>query len=161
MPQISQLMEVYLGQFFWLLIVIGIIYFGIARNMVPKISKTVDDRQKRITDDLAAAQAGQDKAEQIESDYRTSINEARAAAIDFVNEAKAKVALKNEAAIKRAETAIGKKADEADAELKAAQSSAMKEIEAVAAEAAQAIVKTVSGAKVTATEAKKAVKAAF
>ena len=110
MPQISQLMEVYLGQFFWLLIVIGIIYFGIARNMVPKISKTVDDRQKRITDDLAAAQAGQDKAEQIESDYRTSINEARAAAIDFVNEAKAKVALKNEAAIKRAETAIGKKA---------------------------------------------------
>ena len=72
MPQISQLMEVYLGQFFWLLIVIGIIYFGIARNMVPKISKTVDDRQKRITDDLAAAQAGQDKAEQIEADYRSS-----------------------------------------------------------------------------------------
>ena len=138
MPQISQLMEVY-----------------------PKISKTVDDRQKRITDDLAAAQAGQDKAEQIEADYRTSINEARAAAIEFVNEAKAKAASKNEAAIKRAETAIGKKADEADAELKAAQSSAMKEIEAVAAEAAQAIVKTVSGAKVTATEAKKAVKAAF
>ena len=100
MPQISQLLEVYGSQFFWLLIVIGIIYFGIARNMVPKISKTVDDRQKRITDDLAAAQAGQDKAEQIESDYRTSINEARAAAIDFVNEIEAVAAEAAQAIVK-------------------------------------------------------------
>lgn len=161
MPQISQLLEVYGGQFFWLLIVIGIIYFGIAKNMVPKISKTVDDRQKRITDDLAAAQGAQDKAEQIEIDYRTSINQARADAVGNVNQAKAKAALKNEAAIKRADAAIAKKADEADAELKAAKTAALKEIEAVAAEAAQAIVSTVSGAKVSAADAKEAVKAAF
>ncbi|MFT5537578.1 MAG: F-type H+-transporting ATPase subunit b [Parasphingorhabdus sp.] len=161
MPQISQLLEVYGSQFFWLLIVIGIIYFGIAKNMVPKISKTVDDRQKRITDDLAAAQGAQDKAEQIETNYRASVNDARANAVSSVNEAKAKAALKNEAAIKRADAAIAKKADEADAELKAAKTAALKEIEAVAAEAAQAIVKTVSGAKVTAADAKKAVKAAF
>ena len=161
MPQISQLLEVYGSQFFWLLIVIGIIYFGIARNMVPKISKTVDDRQKRITDDLAAAQAAQDKAEQIEADYRTSINDARADALGNINEAKAKAAKKNEAAVKRADTAFAKKADEADAALKAAKTSALKEIEAVAAEAAQAIVATVSGAKVSAADAKKAVKAAF
>ena len=161
MPQISQLMEVYGSQFFWLLIVIGIIYFGIAKNMVPKISKTVDDRQKRITDDLAAAQGAQDKAEQIEADYRTSINNARAEAVGKVNEAKIHAAKKNEAAVKRADAALAKKADEADAELKAAKTAALKEIEAVAAEAAQAIVQTVSGAKVSATDAKKAVKAAF
>ena len=161
MPQISQLLEVYGSQFFWLLIVIGTIYFGIARNMVPKISKTVDDRQKRITDDLAAAQAAQDKAEQIETDYRTRINDARAEAVGNVNEAKAKVAQKNEAAVKRADTAFAKKADEADAALKAAKTAALKEIEAVAAEAAQAIVATVSGAKVSAADAKEAVKAAF
>jgi len=161
MPQINQLMEVYGSQFFWLLIVIGIIYFGIAKNMVPKISKTVDDRQKRITDDLAAAQAAQDRAEQIEIDYRTRINDARADAVAKVNESKAEAAKKNEASIKRADTAISKKADEADAELKAAKTAALKEIEAVAAEAAQAIVTTVSGTKVSAADAKKAVKAAF
>lgn len=161
MPQISQLLEVYGSQFFWLLIVIGIIYFGIAKNMVPKISKTVDDRQKRITDDLAAAQTAQDRAEQIEIDYRTRINDARADAVARVNEAKAEAAKKNEAAIKRADSAISKKADEADAELKSAKAAALIEIEAVAAEAAQAIVTTVSGTKVSAAEAKKAVKAAF
>ena len=94
MPQISQLLEVYGSQFFWLLIVIGIIYFGIAKNMVPKISKTVDDRQKRITDDLAAAQGAQDKAEQIEADYRTSINDARAEEADAALKAAKTAALK-------------------------------------------------------------------
>lgn len=161
MPQIAQLMEVYGSQFFWLLIVIGIIYFFIAKNMVPKISKTVDDRQKRIDDDLAAAQAAQDRAEQIEEDYRVSINDAKSNAVSKVNEAKAEAAKKNEAAIKRADTSIAKKADEADAALKTATATALTEIEAVAAEAAKDIVATVSGTKVTAAQAKKAVKAAF
>ncbi|MEO9469003.1 ATPase [Parasphingorhabdus sp.] len=161
MPQIAQLMEVYGSQFFWLLIVIGIIYFFIAKNMVPKISKTVDDRQKRITDDLAAAQSAQDRAEQIEEDYRTSINNAKSDAVSKVNEAKAGAAKKNEAAVKRADTSIAKKAEEADAALKAATATALTEIESVAAEAAKDIVATVSGTKVTAAQAKKAVKAAF
>lgn len=161
MPQIAQLMEVYGSQFFWLLIVIGIIYFFIAKNMVPKISKTVDDRQKRITDDLAAAQSAQDRAEQIEEDYRTSINNAKSDAVSKVNEAKAQAAKKNEAAVKRADSSIAKKADEADSALKAATATALSEIESVAAEAAKDIVATVSGTKVTAAQAKKAVKAAF
>lgn len=161
MPQISQLMDVYASQFFWLLIVIGVIYFGIAKSMVPKISKTVDDRQKRITDDLAAAQDAQDRAEKIEEDYRTSINNARADAVGTISAAKADAAKKNEASINRADAAIAKKADEADAALKAATATALKEIEAVAADAAKDIVATVSGTKVTAAQAQKAVKAAF
>ncbi len=161
MPQIAQLMEVYGSQFFWLLVVIGIIYFVIAKNMVPKISKTVDDRQKRIDDDLAAAQAAQDRAEQVEEDYRTLINDAKSDAAGKVGEAKAEAAKKNEAAIKRADTSIAKKADEADAALKAATATALTEIESVAVDAAKDIVATVSGTKVTVDQAKKAVKAAF
>mgnify|MGYP000158967541 FL=1 len=108
MPQISQLLEVYGSQFFWLLLVIGIIYFGIAKNMVPKISKTVDDRQKRITDDLAAAQVARDRADKIEEDYRVTINDARADAVGKVASAKAEAAKINDAAVKRADTEIGR-----------------------------------------------------
>ncbi|SIO02926.1 F-type H+-transporting ATPase subunit b [Parasphingorhabdus marina DSM 22363] len=161
MPQIAQLMEVYGSQFFWLLIVIGIIYFGIAKNMVPKISKTVDDRQKRISDDLEAAQTARDRADQIEEEYRTRINDAKSDAISTIAAAKAEAAKKNEASVKRADTSIAKKAEEADAALKSAQADALKEIESVAAEAARDIVATVSGTKVSAADAKKAVKAAF
>jgi F-type H+-transporting ATPase subunit b len=42
MPQINQLSDIFFSQLFWLLLVFGIIYFGIARGMVPKIQSTVD-----------------------------------------------------------------------------------------------------------------------
>ena len=57
MPQLNQLAEVALSQFFWLLLVLGLIYFGIGKAMLPKIQSTVDLREKRIADDLAAAEA--------------------------------------------------------------------------------------------------------
>ena len=49
--------DVAYSQFFWLLLVLGLIYFGIGKAMLPKIQSTVDARDKRIADDLAAAQA--------------------------------------------------------------------------------------------------------
>ena len=57
MPQINQLALVAYSQFFWLLLVLALIYFGIGKLMLPKIQSTVDARDKRIADDLAAAQA--------------------------------------------------------------------------------------------------------
>ena len=56
MPQINQLAEVAYSQFFWLLLTLGIIYFVIAKGMVPKVQATVEARDKRVADDLAAAQ---------------------------------------------------------------------------------------------------------
>ena len=58
MPQINQLAEIFFSQLFWLLVVFGIIYFGIARGMVPKIQSTVELREKKIADDLAKAPGG-------------------------------------------------------------------------------------------------------
>src|ERR671929_107780 len=57
MPQINQLADVAYSQFFWLLLVLGLIYFGIGKAMLPKIQSTVEGRQQRIAEDLAAAQA--------------------------------------------------------------------------------------------------------
>ncbi len=57
MPQINQLADVAYSQFFWLLLVLGLIYFGIGKAMLPKIQSTVAMRDQRIADDLAAAQA--------------------------------------------------------------------------------------------------------
>ena len=48
MPQINQLLLVYQSQWFWLLLVLAVIYFGIAKGMLPKIEKTVDDRDAKI-----------------------------------------------------------------------------------------------------------------
>jgi len=81
MPQLTQLPLVAYSQFFWLLLVLALIYFGIGRAMLPKIQSTVDARDKRIADDLAAAQAARTGADETEAAYRARIDESRAEAL--------------------------------------------------------------------------------
>ena len=57
MPQLDQIPEFFASQLFWLIITFGLIYLVIGRGMLPKISATVEARDDRISDDLAAAKA--------------------------------------------------------------------------------------------------------
>ena len=86
MPQIAQIAATYASQIFWLLIVFGLIYFGIGKGMLPKIEATVEARDQKIASDLAAAEAARTAADTTEAAYRAKMDEARNAAL------KAKVA---------------------------------------------------------------------
>ena len=77
MPQINQLADAAYSQFFWLLLVLALIYFGIGRMMLPKIQSTVDARDQRIAGDLAAAQAARDAADETEAAYRARMDASR------------------------------------------------------------------------------------
>ena len=81
MPQLNQLPDVILSQLFWLALVLGFIYFVIARGMVPKIQATVDQRDQRIADDLAAAEKAKADADATEEAYRQKMDESRAEAM--------------------------------------------------------------------------------
>ncbi len=161
MPQINQLMLVYQSQWFWLLLVLAIIYFGIAKSMLPKIEGVVEDRNKRISDDLAAAEKARTQADAAEEKARLADEEARAAAQTIAADAKAKSASDAEKRVAKADAAIAERAAEAEANLAKARAEAMASLESVAAEAAQEIVGKVSGAKVTAAESQASVKAVF
>ena len=161
MPQIAQIVDTYASQIFWLLIVFGLIYFGIGRSMLPKIESTVEARDARIASDLAAAETARAKADETEAAYRAKIDGARAEALKATQEAKAAAALDAEKRVKAVDAELAAKAAEADARLKAAQANALAGIEDVAAEAAQDIVAKVSGASVGRDEAAGAVKAAL
>lgn len=161
MPQIAQIAATYASQIFWLLLTFGLIYFVIGKGMVPKIEATVDARDRKIADDLAAAQAARGKADEIEAAYRARIEESRTAALKATQEAKAAAAAASEVRVKAADAALAIKAAEADASLNAAQADALSGIEEVAAEAAQDIVAKVSGLAVDKAQAAGAVKAAL
>jgi len=161
MPQIAQIVDTYASQIFWLLIVFGLIYFGIGRSMLPKIESTVEARDARIASDLAAAEAARAKADETEAAYCARMDAARAEALKATQEAKAAATLDAEKRVKAADAELAAKAAEADARLKAAQAEALAHIEDVAAEAAQDIVAKVSGAAVGRDEAAGAVKAAL
>ena len=161
MPQIAQIASTYAGQIFWLLIVFGLIYFGIGRAMLPKIEATVDMRQRKVADDLAAAEAARVAADATEQAWRTKMAAAKAESQAATAHAKTKAALAGEARVKAADVVAAGKIAEAETSIRTATDAALSHIEGAAAEAAQDMVAKLSGAKVTAAAATAAVKQAM
>lgn len=158
MPQISQILETYASQFFWLLIVFGLVYFTIGRGMLPKVEATMDARDRKIADDLAAAELARAEADNLGDSGAAGLTAARTEAQAKSTAAKAKAAKDADVRLAKADAEISAKMAVAEADLATAKAKAMSGIETVAAEAAADIVAKVSGAKVTAAQAASAVK---
>jgi len=161
MPQLNQLPDVILSQLFWLALVLGFIYFVIARGMVPKIQATVDQRDQRIADDLAAAEKAKADADATEEAYRQKMDESRAEAMKRTSAAKQAGALATEKRLAKAEKSIQDKAAKAEAKVRESREAALANLESVAAELTQDIVGKVASVSVSKDEAAKAVKAAL
>lgn len=149
MPQIEQIAATYASQIFWLLIVFGLIYFGIGRGMVPRIQGTVEKRDAQIADDLAAATRAGQEADATEEAWRTRMAEARQAALAETNAAKAKATADAADRAKTANAAMQARLAAAEVEVGQARTSALASLEAVAADAAQGIVAKLAGVEVS------------
>ena len=159
MPQLNQLPEIFWSQLFWLLLVFGIIYFFIGRGMVPKIQSVVEDRDRKISADLAAAQKAREEAEASEAAYRERLDQSRSEALKVAQDAKQKAALNTEKKLKAVDEKIGARVAEAEARIRGAADKARRELEPVASEAASELVHKLTGQKVAAKDAASAVKA--
>ena len=159
MPQINQLPDIFFSQLFWLLLVFGIIYFWIGRGMVPKIQSVVEDRDRKIADDLAAAQRAREEAEASEEAYRERIDASRSEALKVATEAKTQAARDTETRLKVIDEQIGVRVSEAEGRIRAAADAARRELEPVAAEAASQLVTKLTGQAISAKDAEPAVKA--
>lgn len=158
MPQINQLADVAFSQFFWLLLVLGLIYFGIGRAMLPRIQATVEMRDRQIADDLAAAQAARAAADSTEAAYRARMDESRAEALKLAAAAKADSARANEARIQTANQEIAARTEAGEARIRAAADAALDELDRVAADAARDMAERLAGVTVTTEEVQAAVR---
>lgn len=159
MPQLNQLAEVALSQFFWLAIVLGTIYFVIGKGMLPKIQSTVDLRANKIAGDLAAAEAARKAADETEAKYRERMDASRAEAAKLTSRAKDDSALATEKKLAKADSAVAAKLAKAEDKIRAARDGAVKEIENLASDLARDIANRVAGINVSTAESTKAVKA--
>ena len=157
MPQLSQLALVYQSQWFWLLLVLGAIYFFVGRGIVPKVEATVDDRDAKIAADLAEAERLRDEADRIEEAWRTRMNEGHTEAQVAIAKAKAKADADAVKRVAKADAELETKAQAAAAELDTARQSALAEIEALAVQATREIVAKLAGGNVPEARARKAV----
>lgn len=160
MPQLEQIAATYGSQLFWLLLTFGLVYLIVGRGMVPRVQQTVDGRDRRIADDLAAAEAARARADALEEEHRARQDAARAEAMRASQDAKAAAARATEARVREADVGIQASTDEAERRLAAARTSALAEVEAVAAEAARDMVQRLAGVSVSDDDARRAVREA-
>ena len=158
MPQLDQLGDVALSQLFWMVLVLGFLYFVVGRSMVPKIQSTIDARDQRIATDLEAAEAAKTAADATEEEYRLRMEASRGEASKLTLAAKDKGAKATEERLAVADAELEAKAAEAATRIQASRKSAMAEIEGAAAELASEIATKVAGLSVTREAAAKAVK---
>jgi len=161
MPQLSQLALVYQSQWFWLLLVLGAIYFFVGHGIVPKVEATVGQRDAQIAADLAEAERLRAEADATEAAWRAKINEAHAAAQVLAHEAKDRSLRDTEKRLNAADKKLAAKAEEAARALDEARKSALGEIETMAADAAREIVARLVGADVNEKAARAAVAGAL
>ncbi len=159
MPQLSQAGAIYASQLFWLAIVFALIYFGIGRAMVPKIERTIDDRNARISGDLAAAEAARETAKASDEAYQSGLDTARSQALHATGEAKAQATAAAEQRLKASDAEAEARMSEAMARVDASKRNALGEIEQATVEAVEAIVARVSGVSIDRTLVEQKVKA--
>ncbi|HUG44923.1 MAG TPA: ATPase [Sphingomicrobium sp.] len=159
MPQIVQLPDIFWSQLFWLLVVFGTIFFVVGRGMVPKVLATVEDRDRKITQDLERAQRARDEAEATEAEYRERIDASRAEAMKLSSQAKQAGAREAEERSREVDAQIAGKLDKAEAKIRKSVDKAMAKMDAIAAEAARDLVVKLTGKEVREDEARRAVEA--
>lgn len=147
MPQLSQAAAIYASQAFWLAIVFALIYFGIGKAMVPRIERTIDDRNGRITGDLAAATAARDAAKASEDAYQAGLDTARSQATRTLGEAKSTATGLAEAKVKTGDAAAADDIAAATARIATAKDAAIAGIETTTVEAVEEIVAKLSGSQ--------------
>jgi len=159
MPQFE--LANFVPQMTWLVLAFAILYFGIVRATLPRLSRTIDARENQVTGDIAAAEKAKQNADAMQAEYDSGVAAAQDAARGKLVEVRAAAGKAAEARLAAANEALSAKADAAAASLAAARSKALAEIEGVAADAASDIVEKLIGTRPAAADAAKAAQAAL
>lgn len=148
------------GQVFWLAITFAVLYFLLARFILPKIREGLTERGDRIADDLDAASRMQQEAKQAELDYERALADAKAKAHNIAETTRKSLDTEIERDFQAAESEFEKKQAEADARILTIRRAALAHIDTVAHDTIGDIVETVSGIKPGAAKIKSALKMA-
>ncbi|WP_375271724.1 ATPase [Sphingomonas sp.] len=149
MPQISQIAATYASQIFWLLITFGILYFGIGKMMVPRVTGVMDLRERQIAEDLATAERTRAEATTTEAAWQAEMDAARAAAQAEVVAAKSRAAQSTEAQMRDVDEQLNERIAHHDIAIGNAKAAAMVKVQDLAAETVQDLVAKVAGMTVS------------
>ena len=133
------------SQVFWLALSFILLYVLMSRIALPRIGSIFAERQKRISDDLAAANRFKEQSEAASAAYQKSLADARSRAQSIASETREKQAAEAEATNKRLEAQLHEKLAAAEQSIAATRAAAMQNVGTIAADTAAAIVERLIG----------------
>ena len=137
--------ETFASQLVSLLIAFVALYLIVSRLALPRVGKTIDDRQNAIDGDLAQAQKLKDESDSALKAYENELAAARARAQAISAETREKLNAQAEAERKTLEDKLTVKLADAEKTIAATRQSAMSNVRGIAAEAAASIVQQLTG----------------
>jgi F-type H+-transporting ATPase subunit b len=140
------------GQIAWFLIIFVAMLAFIRFFAAPRLGGAMDDRDRRIADDIAEARRIKDEADAQAQAAQAEMAQARAAAQKLGAEARAKAQAEIAARLAEEEAKLAKISGEAEARIAAARDAAMANVDGIGRDAARAIVEKLTGRAVSAAE---------
>lgn len=147
------------SQIFWLVVTFGLLYFVLAKFILPRIGEGISERGDRIADDLDAASRMQKEAEQAGITYERVMADAKAKAHNIAETTRKSVDEDIQKDVDAAEAEFASKQAAAEDRINTIRSSALAQIDNVAADTVGAIVEKVGAIKPTAAQIKSAIAA--
>lgn len=159
MPQLAT--ADFAPQLIWLAITFIALYLVMWRVVLPRIVDVLEERQRRIDDDLMTAEGLKREADEALAAYEKALEDARADAHGTASETRD--AIKKQAADREAEldATLARENEESDARIRAAQEEGRAHVRHIAIDAARAVTRRLIGADVDDAAAAAAVDAAL
>ena len=134
------------SQLLWLALTFMALYLLMSRLALPRIESILEQRRRRIADDLAQAERLKGESEAAIAAHEKALNEARSRAQALASETRAKAATEAEARRKDVDAKLAVRIAEAEKTIAATRTAAMANVRGIAGEAASAIVERLIGA---------------
>lgn len=135
----------YGGQLLWLAITFALLYVMLSRVVLPRLTGTIETRDRTISSDLEAAQAMKVRAEEAGTAYEKALADARGRAQALAAETRSALNAKSDARRKELEAELSTKLAAADQTIAARKGEAMGNVRAIAQDSAAAIVEHLTG----------------
>lgn len=124
MPQMNFANPLTLSQVIWMAVIMIVLYALMARWALPQLDKVIENRKRRIADDLDAASQARTEASRLIAEVERAIREAhaegQAAIASAMNEAKDKARTEEEAVKARLEADLARAKEEIEQTRRAA-----------------------------------------
>lgn len=146
MPQLNP--EFWISQIFWLSITFGILYFALAKLILPKISNNLESRKSQILENIEAAERQREESENKIKEFNDIILKAKVESKNIFHQAREKAIKDINAKREVLDKQIDEEIQKAEEEIKVLREGAPDKINKIAIETSSELIRKLIGAEV-------------